>query len=1253
MKHRETLVLGLALLSLAAGSYAGELVQTVTFKQQDLSFSRVDGYDRVNLAGVPAINAVGAPRLPCLVQALVIPAGAVVTGVDIISTDERVLDGSYAIIPSQKAVPLPMPGKIFKPEAPKPDPAIYGRNAVYPEVMVKGLTTGSLGGYRIGHAAISPLRYNPVTKKLYLSERITYRVLFQESQVKATIPTKDQQGIFGQQAKMLVANPGDVDLFAPQISLTASKVLPAGDYRSLIISGSAAFDSVFARLAYWHTKKGYRDTVVNVSSIYSVYPGYDDAEKIRNFIIDARNIWGTVFVLLAGQGDDLNAGQNLIPARHAYYTTFTTGGFPDDSQIPSDWYYSDLDGTWDANGNHIYGELGDDVNLYSDVFVGRAPVLNVAQAQNFVAKTLTYEKNNPGGYVTTMLLPAAILWEEYEERPTQRAIAAMTPAGWSIDTLFERNEALSDGAMVAIMDFGAGLGHWLSHGNENGVYYVPGAYYSSADADAANNGDNQGVHISSACLTGAMDEVPGGDCLAEHIINRAGGGAVGVMMNSRYGWGDPPDMGTSERIDTTFFNRIFFGDIYHQGQALTAAKNAWVPEAIAEGGDGVMRWCLYELNCFGDPALPILTGDPVALTVNHPASALIGYTDYTVSVSDEVKTPVQGALVCLMTESKDSYVYDTTDASGSVTLQMYTITAGQMMHVTVTARDHQPYEGLVPVIAPAAYIAHLKHTISDAAGNNDGVANPGETVQLPTWVKNYGISQAANVTAILRTLSPNGTVTADSNYSFGTIVAGDSAYYGPGFGLLVNPADTNGTAIPLTLECRDGNDSVWTSSFSLTVGTAALAFESKAGRFYPNEATKLTVNLKNNGLGYSYNTQAVLRCGNLLVTITDSTAGYGTINPGAVGTGSDSFTVAVGAVPAGTVIELTLVMKATGTSDRMYNWNETVGDLRYQPTPDNTAGTPWYYAVEDSDGVGRAPVYQWAEIRPIGTQLTLNDDGIASVTLPFTFNWYGTDYTALSVGSNGWISFGPNSNPGYDNLAIPAAAFAAPTVFPLWNDLDATSRWVGYYNDAANHRFIVEYDSIVYYSTLLFNKFQVIYCDSTVPDPYHDVVMQYNLFTDGKGEISPVYPSVGFQQNGTVGSQLLYNHSYASTAMPLASRRAVRITRHLEPLGVAGPPEVTPVMPQTYHLGLAYPNPARSAVTIAYQLPKAELAELAVYNIAGQKVKTLAKGVMMSGKHTVRWDGRDESGQRVSAGIYLYRLTTPGCSRIGKLSIVK
>ena len=69
-----------------------------------------------------------------------------------------------------------------------------------------------------------------------------------------------------------------------------------------------------------------------------------------------------------------------------------------------------------------------------------------------------------------------------------------------------------------------------------------------------------------------------------------------------------------------------------------------------------------------------------------------------------------------------------------------------------------------------------------------------------------------------------------------------------------------------------------------------------------------------------------------------------------------------------------------------------------------------------------------------------------------------------------------------------------------------------------------------------------------------------------------------------------------------------------------------------------YPNPFNPSTTIRYSIGTSGHAELAVFNSLGQKIRTLADGPQVAGVHTVQWNGCNDSGQRVSSGMYFYRL---------------
>ncbi len=90
------------------------------------------------------------------------------------------------------------------------------------------------------------------------------------------------------------------------------------------------------------------------------------------------------------------------------------------------------------------------------------------------------------------------------------------------------------------------------------------------------------------------------------------------------------------------------------------------------------------------------------------------------------------------------------------------------------------------------------------------------------------------------------------------------------------------------------------------------------------------------------------------------------------------------------------------------------------------------------------------------------------------------------------------------------------------------------------------------------------------------------------------------------------------------------------------------------HIGLPWaalveqnvPNPFNAETMIGYHVFRAAQIELHIYDIAGQRVRVLREGVRAAGGYRARWDSRDDDGRRVSSGVYLYRIVTPGAEGI-------
>ena len=72
------------------------------------------------------------------------------------------------------------------------------------------------------------------------------------------------------------------------------------------------------------------------------------------------------------------------------------------------------------------------------------------------------------------------------------------------------------------------------------------------------------------------------------------------------------------------------------------------------------------------------------------------------------------------------------------------------------------------------------------------------------------------------------------------------------------------------------------------------------------------------------------------------------------------------------------------------------------------------------------------------------------------------------------------------------------------------------------------------------------------------------------------------------------------------------------------------------------PNPFNLHTTIRYALPQAGTVRLCVYNLLGQRIRTLTDGYRSTGTYSVVWDGKNDSGRDVASGVYVYRLEIEG-----------
>jgi uncharacterized repeat protein (TIGR01451 family) len=126
--------------------------------------------------------------------------------------------------------------------------------------------------------------------------------------------------------------------------------------------------------------------------------------------------------------------------------------------------------------------------------------------------------------------------------------------------------------------------------------------------------------------------------------------------------------------------------------------------------------------------------------------------------------------------------------------------------------------------------------------------------------------------------------------------------------------------------------------------------------------------------------------------------------------------------------------------------------------------------------------------------------------------------------------------------------------------------------------------------------------------------------------------------------------------VPLLGRDCVKIIRKIKSADISSISNVaksTTDIPSTVTLGSNYPNPFNPETDISFSLPEKTQVSLVIYNVLGEKVKTLLSAEMDVGIHTIHWDGKDEDGNKVASGIYFYRLKADDFVKTKRMILMK
>ncbi len=673
-------------------------------------------YDSVTIPGLESMIVPGEPVLPFRTARILIPYGHVVREVKVIPGNEKYL-GRVSIRPGQTSVPIGFTKNCTScrpqenwtsPEFVFRDEAVYESVDFYPEEAYSVLGVQNKHGYTILYVNLHPVKYIPQTGDAYSYGAFDVEVTTSPAE---TLDLGHFRGLpqDREEVNMIVDNPEKTITYVSDLAPTDNKsLLLEGDYEYVIITNehlkNAPGPYNFQALAAWKTEKGVNATIVTVEDIYASYrrsARQDDQEVIRDFIKDAYENNNIRYVLLGGDGDGNRVGGEtwdaVVPARGLWAWAYepdpaTCCGPCRPPDVLSDLYYACLDGSYDSNGNGIYGEPNDGgdidpiykkVDLQAEVYVGRAPVDNEVELSNFVRKTIAYESTSSedrylrgiwmiGQYLEPMVYPktdegdpedqpvnpVAYWWgATYKDR-----IAELIPEGFGVHTLYDRNTTADDcncnqndwSRKVLIDEINGNYIHAINHiGTSNFcdiVAYVMKMGYNHADAltnekyffgysqagyaASFDNRDPEGVYLPH-------------DCVLEHFVT-APGGAFAFIGNSRYGLIDLSDIDNSpsQRFDRAFWEEIFNATRWNEyGEPVTniglinqLSKERFIGAVNAGGGAGDnMRYCYYEINLLGDPETPFIIPEAVTLgtAAEMPEEEAPGPTEVGVEVKKQ------------------------------------------------------------------------------------------------------------------------------------------------------------------------------------------------------------------------------------------------------------------------------------------------------------------------------------------------------------------------------------------------------------------------------------------------------------------------------------------------------------------------------------------------------------------------------------------------------------------------------------------
>jgi len=608
---------------------------------------------------------------------------------------------------------------------------------------------------------------------------------------------------------------------------------------------------------------------------------------VRNYIRDAYAKWGVEWVLLGGDTD-------VIPARYGH-VMFGQG----DPLIPTDMYFACLDGSWNADGDSLWGEAwhslydpGDAADLYAEVYLGRMPVSTAAEADILVDKTISYETPDETASKRKFLSLAEVIFP-VPYTPPQTIVLDGAEIADEIHQLYHMGEPYIEASRLyesyaaypgslpltsarSLDSLAAGTNHVLhvGHGYSYNMSVGDGSILNYDAAQLSNGASLFSMYLMN-CTNCAFDT----ECLAESFLLNPAGGAFAATGATRSAYPS-----ASRPVLDEYYRLLYAEGVVRLGELFTKSRLPYTPTSVAETAD---RWTHFIYNYLGDPEAMMFRSSVKTLAVEAPPSLVFGANDVTIAVASG-GSALDSAFVCLYKEG-DDYAYGRTGPSGEITFHGFTVKSAGSVSLVVTARDHARYETSIPAVQPGlAYLRVSETRVEDViAGNGDGALDAGETARLLVRLRNTGLATATGVSAVLRSSDPGVTVT-DSTAVYPSIAPGSQAWGSDPFVFAVSSAVPDERAVYFRLAVSGAGGASWSDLFAFEVHAPeleiyvcsakdTLPWGDNDGVIEEGEQFLLKIAVKNFGTGAARGVSGIVRSLDPDVVVTDSTSTYADI----------------------------------------------------------------------------------------------------------------------------------------------------------------------------------------------------------------------------------------------------------------------------------------------------------------------------------------------------------------------------------------